>query len=77
MPPQYSTQLLQERPSKYGEKINDIHERNLDYLIVSYNDLKIAEKYQWLKIDCFTNNNIRSIGEIYQEIYIVVEKIID
>jgi dTMP kinase len=78
MPPQYSIKLLQDRPGKYGEKTGDIHERNLDYLVASYNNsLEIAKKYQWLKIDCFADDNIRSIEEIHQEICTVVEKIIN
>jgi dTMP kinase len=71
MPPKFSRRLMAERANKFtGEESKDIHERNTDYMENSYANAKqIAEKYEWEKINCINNEDIRSIEEISEEIY--------
>lgn len=78
MPSQYSKKLISDRPNKFGEKDQDIHERNFEFLANSYdNSLQIARKYGWTRINCTENDKIRSINEIHEDIYHVVERIIN
>lgn len=78
MPPQYSTKLISNRPNKYGEIDKDIHERNSEFLVISYNNsLEIARKYCWIKISCIKNDKIRSINEIHNDIYNVVKELLN
>lgn len=76
MPPEYGQQLMQERANKItGKQQKDIHERNEDYLIHSYNNaLYVAGKYHWIKINCVENKKIKTIDAIHNEIYLEVKK---
>ncbi len=77
MPPQCSINLLNNRPHKSGEITKDIHERSTEFLVNSYkNSLRVAEKYNWIKINCFINEKIRSIYEIHNDIYDIISQII-
>ncbi|NMB34554.1 MAG: thymidylate kinase [Clostridium sp.] len=78
MPPAYSKILMEDRANKFtGGKNKDIHERNDQYLIQSYNNsLYIAQKYNWNVISCVENGIIKSIGKIHKDIYGVVKKIV-
>jgi dTMP kinase len=71
MHPKFSRRLMAERVSKMTGNIDkDIHEKNYDYLIHSYNiSREISEKYNWLKINCIDNNTIKTIDKIHNEIY--------
>ncbi|MHB8124815.1 MAG: dTMP kinase [Desulfitobacteriaceae bacterium] len=78
MPPLYSIKLINDRSNKFGEKNKDIHEGNSEFLVNSYNNsLEIALKYSWIKISCIENDKIRSINQIHEDIYDVVERIIE
>ena len=76
MPPEYSKQLMMNRKNKFtGEKEKDIHEKDENYLIHSYNNAcEIADKYDWHKICCVSNKTIKTIDEIHEEIYNAVTK---
>lgn len=78
VPPEISQELMKDRANKFtGEKEKDIHERDKQYLINSYNNsLKIAEKYSWNKIKCNNGNRLKSIDEIHNAIYNEVKKYI-
>ncbi|GAA0079327.1 thymidylate kinase [Clostridium sp. CTA-5] len=78
VPPEISQELMKDRANKFtGEKEKDIHERDKQYLINSYNNsLKIAEKYNWNKIKCNNGNKLKSIDEIHNAIYNEVKKYI-
>lgn len=78
MPPEYSRKLMEERANKFtGTKQKDIHESDFEYLRECYNNaLYIAEKYNWVNIECTRNGSLKSIDEIHEEIYAVVKKII-
>ena len=69
--PEISQKLMKNRLNKItnGEK-KDIHEKNKDFLAKSYkNALYVADKYDWVKIDCNTGENIENIENIHEKIY--------
>ncbi len=68
VPPAVSRELLKNRKVKSTAK--DIHEENPEYLSNSYhNACMIAEKYNWLRINCVKNNKLKRAEEIHDEIY--------
>jgi dTMP kinase len=71
MPVAYSLELMKDRKNKFtGSTTKDIHESNTAYLTSSYyNALEVANKYQWAKISCTSENGLRSIDEIHEQIY--------
>jgi dTMP kinase len=71
MPPEYSRKLMEERNNKFtGEESKDIHEGNFEYMNSSYKNAKIvAEKYSWERINCISEDKVRGIEEISEEIY--------
>lgn len=75
MPPEMSQILMKNRENKFtGGTEKDIHESNKGYLIDSYNNaLKVAEKYNWNKVNCASSGNLRPIDEIHEEIYNLVK----
>lgn len=78
MPPEFSEKLMKDRANKItGDSRKDIHESNKEFLINSYNNaLYIADKYNWSKVDCTENNDIRTIDEIHEEVYKRVKSIL-
>jgi dTMP kinase len=76
MPPEYSSRLIDTRKNKFtGKEEKDIHEKNYQYLIDSYmNSCCIAERYNWNIIDCVSEGRLKSIEEIHEEIYKVVNR---
>lgn len=74
VPIEFSKKLMENRKNKFtGEDKKDIHESDIKYLEQSYNNsLYIADKYDWKKINCVENNELRSIESIHEEIYQVV-----
>lgn len=74
VPIEFSQKLMENRKNKFtGEDKKDIHESDIKYLEDSYNNsLYIADKYNWKKINCVENNQLRSIDSIHEEIYQVV-----
>lgn len=71
MPLEVSQELMKNRANKFtGEEKKDIHERNKQYLLNSYNNaLYISEKYHWSKVNCTKNGTLRTIEEIHEEIF--------
>lgn len=71
MPPEYSRRLMEERANKItGDKEKDIHEKDYNYLVHSYNNsCEISERYKWHKIKCVENERIRTVEDIHDEIY--------
>ncbi|WP_300279748.1 dTMP kinase [Peptacetobacter sp.] len=76
VPVEYSIKLMENRNNKFtGEKEKDIHEKDINYLKKTYkNSLYIAEKYNWEKVECVENNELRTIEDISEEIYNIVKK---
>lgn len=78
MPPKISMKLMENRDNKFtGEKEKDIHEKDREYLEKTYkNAYELARKYNWIIIDCIENDKLKSIDEIHNEIYKILEKIL-
>lgn len=74
MPPQYGCKLISDRSNKFsGEKEKDIHERNQQHLLAAYHSAcLVAEKYNWQRIFCVDKGRLKTIEEIHQEVYSVV-----
>lgn len=70
MPPSVSERLMKERANKFtGESEKDIHEKDKLHLINSYNSaLYVAEKFEWTRVSCVRDDNLRSIEDIHSEI---------
>lgn len=71
MPPEYAFKLMQNRENKFThEDKKDIHERDKSHIIDSYNAAcEVADKYNWVKIECVKENRIRTIDEIHEDIF--------
>ena len=78
MPTETAAELMAQRKNKItGKDIKDIHEKDISYLKKSYeNACNIAKKYNWLEIKCVENGRLKTIDEIGEEIFSVVEKIL-
>lgn len=71
MPPEYSFRLMKDRENKITHQAKkDIHERDQEYLKQAYKAAcELAEEYNWHKIDCVKNDEIRTIQDINDEIF--------
>ena len=68
MPPKIAAMLRRERGRE------DIHESDAAYMLRSYNVYKeIAEKFNWITIDCSAGNFAKSAIDIHEEIFGLVE----
>lgn len=73
MPPEFSFELISRRANKAIDVSQDIHEADEQYLIKSYtNANRVANKYNWHKVSCVSNNSIKTIEEIHEEVYKLV-----
>ena len=72
MPPESSIKLMEKRLNKItGEDKKDIHENDKMHLYKSYENAQyIAKKYDWKKISCVKNDEIRGIDEIAEEVFL-------
>ena len=71
MPPEISEKLIKERNR------TDIHEKDFNYLRRCYNSYKeLAQKYDWITINCSIDNEPRTIVEIHEDIFKQVGKIL-
>lgn len=78
MPPEYAFELMKNRENKFThETQKDIHERDKNHIIDSYNAAcEVAKKYSWTKINCIKNFKIRTIEEIHEDIFNEIKNII-
>lgn len=69
--PEISQKLMNNRLNKITkEKEKDIHEKNSEFLLESYNNaLYVAKKYSWKIINCSKDDKILSKEAIHQKIY--------
>ena len=76
MPVEKSLELIQNRDNKFTHNTKkDIHERDKNHLIDSYNAAcDVAKDYNWYEIKCIKDNNLRTIEDIHEEIYKEVKK---
>ena len=75
MPPKDALSLMRGRESKFAK---DIHESNELFLKKSYdNACYVAQLYKWKEIKCVDENgNLRTIEDISEEIYRLIEHLI-
>lgn len=74
MPIELTRQLMRKRESDTNTQA-DIHEQNLDYLAQCRESaLAAAEHYGWQVVSCAKDGQIRSIGDIHEEVYALVEE---
>jgi len=71
IPPDVNQILMQGRANKItGEAKQDIHEKSLTHLQDSYNSgMELVEQYGWTEISCISDNKLRSIQDINNEIF--------
>ena len=70
------TNLRQNRKN-YEGNVNDIHEKNLDFMKKVYdNAIFVAEYLNWSVVECNQQDEMRSIEDIHDDIYKKVKKII-
>ena len=76
MPPEKSFELMKDRENKFTHDTKkDIHERDKNHIIDSFNAAcDVAQKYNWHTVECVSNNQIRTIEDIHEEIYNEVNK---
>lgn len=74
--PDISEQLMKDRANKFtGEDEKDIHESDKQYLVNCYNNsLEIVNKYGWKRVKCNNDKILRSIEDISEEVYEIVNK---
>ena len=71
MPPEISEKLIKERNR------TDIHEKDFNYLRRCYNSYnELAQKYDWITINCSIDNEPRTIEEIHEDIFKQIGKIL-
>jgi dTMP kinase len=76
MPPDVSQELMRGRDNKTGSS-KDIHEQNREYQSYCFdNACAIAGMYDWHKVDCVQDGQVKTIEQIHNEIYQVVNKIV-
>ncbi len=75
MPPEVAFNLLQKRDNKAtGREEKDIHEKSDDFLLNSYkNACRLAAEYGWHSVDCVREGGLRSVQEIHEEVYALVQ----
>lgn len=78
VPPAVTIELMKGRLNKFsGEEKKDIHESNPQHLTDSYeNAMYLIEKYNWDRIDCVKEDNLRTIEDIQEEIRSKILKLI-
>jgi dTMP kinase len=65
-----------ELKSKMGVEKDEV-EKNIDYLKNSEESyLQLAKLYNWKKVDCIKNGELRTKEDISDEVYNIVRKII-
>lgn len=78
MPTETAQKLMAERKNKItGEDKKDIHEKNVEYLKKSHeNACEISKKYSWKEIKCVENDRLKTIEEISNEVFELVNRIL-
>ena len=78
MPTETAQKLMAERKNKItGEDKKDIHEKNVEYLKKSHkNACEISKKYSWKEIKCVEDDRLKTIEEISNEVFELVNEIL-
>lgn len=74
LPFELANELRKKRKSN-GEIQDDIHESDIAFMkMVSDTSIDIANKYNWDFIECSSDNKLRSIEDIHNDVYKLVRK---
>lgn len=74
VPPQISNELIAKR-AQAEHSVKDIHEADQEYLKRCYGAYQeLVGKYDWLKIDCTKDGQLKTVEEIHQAVYEAVSK---
>lgn len=78
MPPEYGAMLMKDRANKSnGTDKKDIHESDFSYLETSYNNaVYVAERFNWKRVSCVKDGEIRSVEDIHNDIYSIIKEIL-
>lgn len=78
MPPEYGAMLMKNRANKSnGTDKKDIHESDFSYLETSYNNaVYVAERFNWKRVSCVKDGEIRSVEDIHNDIYSIIKEIL-
>jgi len=78
MPTETAIKLMEERENKFTHtQAKDIHERDAEHLKDSYNAaVSLVDKYDWTEIKCVTQERLKTIDEIHEEIWTEIKKYI-
>lgn len=78
MPPEYGVMLMKDRANKAnGTDKKDIHESDFSYLETSYNNaVYVAERFNWKRVSCVKDGEIRSVEDIHNDIYSIIKEIL-
>lgn len=78
MPTEMARKLMENRKNKItGEEKKDIHEKDSEHLREAYeNACEIAKTDNWKEVACVGKNGLKTIDEIAEEVYKLVEEII-
>ena len=79
MPPKNSSELIKNRENKFSHTMEkDIHEKDTEYMNDSYNAaVELSKEYNWTEIKCIKDGEIRTIDDIHEEIFEIINKEID
>lgn len=74
MPLEFSSKLMEKRNNKItGETKKDIHEKDKSYMKKSYETAcKLAKDKLWERVDCVKEGKLKTIEEISEDIYKIV-----
>lgn len=76
MPPKNSLELIKSRENKFSHtQEKDIHERDANHIIDSYNAAcDVSKKYNWYEVKCTNDGKVRGIDDIHEEIFTEIKK---
>ena len=74
MPPEVSMRLAESRSELKAGTKQDIHEKDANHLVNAYNCGKyVARKFGWDIISCVEEQRLKSIDEIHEEIFSLIQ----
>ncbi len=70
VPMEMADRLMEKRQGKTGGMTGDIHEKNREYLKACHDAYEeLVERYQWVRINCVHEGNMRPLEDIHKEVY--------
>lgn len=77
MPPEVSDRLIAARAEKNADRKKDIHEKDSAYLHRCHEAYSaVADKYGWARVQCSKAGEVRSIEDIHDDVYNIVQEVL-